>query len=103
MHGNHCQQNPDGTFYRTMSDIPYYLIERFPKKGEAIAFRMAKDARFLAICEDYGVCLKAYRYWKRSREPEAGARVSEYLDLIQLLEAEIEEALLDPQPEPLGL
>ena len=80
-----------------MSDLPYHLRERFPDKGEAIAIRMAKDARFLAICEDYGACLKAYRYWKRSREPEAGTRVSEYFELIQSLEAEIEEALLDPQ------
>ena len=82
-----------------MSDLTYLIKDRFPNKGDAIAFRMAKDARFLAICKDYGVCLKAYRYWKRSREPEAGTRVSEYLELIQSLESEVEEALLDPQPE----
>lgn len=85
-----------------MSDIQHYIKERFPDKSEAIVLRMAKDTEFLAICEDYGVCIKAYRYWTHSKEPDAGTRVSEYRDLIQTLEAEIEEALAAPHPERLG-
>jgi hypothetical protein len=80
-----------------MGDIPHHIRERFPDKQDIIASRMAEDAEFCVLCEDYGACIKAYRYWMRSREPEAGARVKEYRDLIQALESEVEEALLGPQ------
>lgn len=85
-----------------MSYLPYYIRERFPEKGEAIAFLMANDDSFFALCEDYGVCIKAHRYWTHSKEPDAGTRVREYRDLIQALESEIEEALAAPHPERLG-
>ena len=83
-----------------MGDIVHHIQERFPDKQDLIAIRMAEDAEFCAICEDYGACIKAYRYWKQSQEPEAGARVKEYRDLIQALESEVEQALLGPHSRP---
>ena len=83
-----------------MGDIVHHIQERFPDKQDLIAIRMAEDAEFCAICEDYGACIKAYRYWMQSREPEAGERAEEYLGLIQALESEVEEALRGPQCRP---
>lgn len=79
-----------------MVDIAHHLRERFPDKHDIITSRMAADADFCDLCDDYGACIKAIRYWKQSREPEAGARVKEYRGLIQALELEIEEALRGP-------
>ena len=82
-----------------MSGIAHHIQERFPDKKEAIAGLMAEDAEFCTICEDYGVCVEAYRYWMRAEGPEAGARVIEYRDLIKALEAEIEATLVGQQAE----
>ena len=86
-------------FKEIMGDIAHHIIKRFPDMKEAIAGLMADDAEFCALCEDYGACIKAYGYWVQSKKPEAGTRVNEYRDLIQALEAEIEEALLGPLPQ----
>ena len=80
-----------------MGDITHQIQARFPDKRAAIAGRMAADADFCAICKDYGACIDAYRYWSRAKDPEAGARASEYRELMQALEGEIEEALSGPQ------
>lgn len=80
-----------------MGDITHQIKARFPDKKEAIADLMAEDADFCVVCQDYGACIDAYRYWSRARDPEAGTRASEYRDLIQALEGEIEEALSGPQ------
>ncbi len=55
---------------------------------------MAEDPEFLALCDDYDVCVNALRYWVESKEPEAGIRVNEYHTLAQELEEEVVEALI---------
>ena len=96
---SNSSSKPYSAFYYTMSDITNHIRERFPDQSDAIAILMAKDPEFHSICEDYGECIKAYSYWIRSKEPEAATRVNEYRNLIQALEAEVEEALLGPQPQ----
>ena len=54
---------------------------------------MDEDPEFLALCEDYGVCVKALRHWEQSKEREAKTRVNEYRTLVQELEGEIVAAL----------
>ena len=44
---------------------------------------MAEDPEFLALCEDYDVCVNALRYWTKSKEPEAEIRVNEYRTIAQ--------------------
>jgi len=70
-----------------------HIRKRFPEKSETIAFLMAEDPEFCAICEDYDACFHAWRYWAQSKEPEAETRVNEYRTLIKELENEILEAL----------
>ncbi len=84
-----------------MGDITHHIRERFPDQSDAIAILTAEDSEFYTICEDYGECIKAYSHWIRSNEPEAETRVNEYRNLIQALEAEIEDALLVSRSEQL--
>ena len=71
-----------------------HIRERFPDKKQSIDRLMAEDPEFLALCDDYDVCVNALRYWVESKEPEAGIRVNEYHTLAQELEEEVVEALI---------
>jgi hypothetical protein len=70
------------------------IRKRFPGQDDTIAILMTKNSIFFTICEDYGECIKALNYWNQSKKPEARDRVKEYRDIIQALEAEIDEILL---------
>jgi len=50
---------------------------------------MAEDPEFLALCEDYDICVNALQHWTKSRNPEAEIRVNEYRTLAKELEIEI--------------
>ena len=76
-----------------MNDKTYHIRERFPDEKHTINLLMAEDLEFRAICEDYGDCINALRYWVQSEAPEAETRVDEYRTLIQELEEEIRVAL----------
>lgn len=54
---------------------------------------MAEDSEFLALSEDYDICVTALRYWAGSTAPEAETRVIEYHTLIKELEEEISHYL----------
>ena len=72
-----------------MNEKNHSIIKRFPEKIHALTLLMAEDPAFLAVCEDYDACIEALRYWSRSNEPEAAARINEYNALVRELEEEI--------------
>ena len=72
-----------------MHDKSHHILERFPDKSHTLARLIEEDGEFLAMCEDYDVCVNALRYWTKSKEPEAETRVNEYRTLVQELEEEI--------------
>ena len=84
-----------------MSDKPHHFRERFPDKKTSIDRRMAEDAEFLALCEEYDACVNALQYWAKSKEPEAEIRVHECRNLVQELEEEVVEALMALKPRQL--
>jgi hypothetical protein len=84
-----------------MNDKARHIRERFPDKNHRINLLMAKDPEFLALCEDYDVCVDALRYWAKSEEPEAESRFNEYRTLIQELEDEINQTLMAVKPQPM--
>lgn len=84
-----------------MSDEQFYIIKQFSDKNHTITRLMEEDPEFLALCEDYHLCVEALRYWEQSKEPEAETRVDEYRTLVQELEEEIAQALVDLEPRRL--
>jgi len=69
----------------------HYIQERFPDKKHQINRLMAENSEFLALSEDYDICVTALRYWAGSTAPEAETRVVEYHTLIKELEGEISQ------------
>ena len=59
---------------------------------------LKKDPEFQSLCEDHDACVKALRYWIRSKEPEAETRADEYRSLVQALQKEIQLALTAAKP-----
>lgn len=78
-----------------------HIRERFPDKKQSIDRLMAEDPEFLALCEDYDICINALQYWSKSTEPEAENRVNEYRTLAQELEEDVVEALMALKPQQL--
>lgn len=72
-----------------MNQKNHSILKRFPEKSHTLTLVMAEDPEFLALCEDYDACIEARRYWARSNEPEAAARINEYKALVRELEEEI--------------
>ena len=78
--------------------MAFHILEKFPEKSQAIACLLEEDSEFLAVCEDYDVCVNALRYWAKSEAPEAETRVNEYRTLIVELEEEVTLALAALKP-----
>jgi len=76
-----------------MNDKARYIRERFPDQKQRIDFLMAEDSEFLALSEDYDICVTALRYWAGSDAPESESRVIEYHTLIMELEGEVSQYL----------
>ena len=76
-----------------MHDNQRHIVGKFPKKSYEIACLLEKDPEFLALSEDYDVCIEALKHWEQSKEPEAKTRVDEYRTLARELEKEIIAAL----------
>ena len=72
-----------------MINMAHHIRKRFPDKKESIDRLMAEDPEFLALCEDYDICVNALQHWTKSRNPEAEIRVNEYRTLAKELEIEI--------------
>ena len=75
-----------------------HIQERFPDRKQSIEQLMAEDPEFLALCEDYDVCINALQYWARSRDPEAEIRTNEYRTIARQLEEEVIESLAALEP-----
>jgi len=69
----------------------HYIQKRFPDKKHQINRLIAENSEFLALSEDYDICVTALRYWAGSTAPEAETRVVEYHTLIKELEGEISQ------------
>jgi HEPN domain-containing protein len=69
----------------------HYIQERFPDKKHQINRLLSENSEFLALSEDYDLCVTALQYWAGSTAPEAETRVIEYHTLIKELEGEISQ------------
>jgi len=76
-----------------MNDKTRHIRERFPDKCPIIDLLMVENPEFLALSEDYDICVTALRYWAGANAPEAETRVIEYHTLIKELEGEISQYL----------
>ena len=76
-----------------MDDKSQHVLRRFSDKCENIRLLMSNDPDFRTMCEDYGDCINALQYWRRSESPKAQDRVQEYQSLVDELEKEIAEVL----------
>ncbi len=74
-----------------------YIFQRYPEKKAQIWRLMLKNSNFRSICEDYGICAEAIRYWDQSKKPSAKAKVEEYRYLCKELEKEVLQALQHSQ------
>ena len=74
-----------------MENRAHCIQERFPDKKHQINRLIAENSEFLALSEDYDICVTALRYWAGSTAPEAETRVIEYHTLIKELEGEISQ------------
>jgi len=81
-----------------MNDKPRHILEKFREDSDTIARLIEVDGEFLALCEDYDVCVNALRFWAKSKEPDAKTRVHEYRNLVQELEEEISQVLAALEP-----
>ena len=81
--------------------MEHHIQERFPDRKQSIEQLMAEDPEFLALCEDYDVCINALRYWARSRDPEAEIRTNEYRAIARQLEEEVIESIIALKPRRL--
>jgi len=75
-----------------MNNKSLHIHERFPEKFNAINQLMAENTNFLALCEDYELCINALRHWANSQESKAKTRFEEYETLARELEVEIQQA-----------
>lgn len=76
-----------------MSDHARHIHERYSNRKHIIDRLIKEDPVFFSLCDEYDVCVEAFRYWSASEKPEAKSRIREYGALIQELEKEIEQAL----------
>ena len=76
-----------------MSKNRLHILKHFPEKNQTIVRLTEEDPEFLALCEDYDVCIEALQYWEQSKEVEAETRVNDYRTLARELGEEIRKAL----------
>ena len=76
----------------SMISKPRHIYEKFPEQVHVINRLMSEKASFLALCEDYEICINALKHSAHSQESEAKERLEEYETLAQELEEEIQEA-----------
>ena len=80
-----------------MSDMTYYILKSFPENALQIRHLILKNSNFRSLCEDYGKCAEAIKYWDQSKKPSAKAKVEEYRYLCKELEKEVLQALQHSQ------
>ena len=80
----------------------FYIVRRFPGRGEAIRRLFRENENFHTICEDYGLCAEALKRWNESASQQAPARRKEYAELLDDLESEIRKYLNAYSEDRLG-
>lgn len=68
------------------------VLERFPGQRAEVVRRLGVDVEFRSLCQDYEDCVQALRHWSQTAEAPPG-RVTEYTELLEELEREIQEVL----------
>ena len=76
-----------------MSDFWQHIPATLRQHEDSIDLLAAKDGEFRELCRDFDECVAALRRWEASGEPEAGARVVEYRELLGALHEEIRQFL----------
>lgn len=84
-----------------MNAMEFHIQKRFPDKKESIEWLIMEYPEFLALCEDYDVCVNALHYWSKSEASEAETRVNEYRTIARELEEEIYQAIEAMNPQRL--
>lgn len=77
-----------------------HAINKFRKLKVEIEEAVLRDARFRAICEDYGEAVDALDFWSQSTDERAAKRITEYRLLLLELEREIFVELQRCRGEP---
>jgi hypothetical protein len=66
-----------------------HILGRFPELRAEIQKAALQDTRFRTLCEDYGIGVKAFKFWSNSADARATRMTDEYRTLLDELEAEI--------------
>jgi hypothetical protein len=61
-----------------MTDLLTILQRHFPEESDKIRQRLNEDPTLKEIEENYRDCVTALQHWRRSKAPEAQARIAEY-------------------------
>ena len=68
------------------------VLERFPDQRAEVVHRLVVDPDFRSLCQDYEDCAQALVRWSQVAETTPD-RVTEYTQLLEELEQEIQETL----------
>jgi len=71
-----------------MTDLLTILQRHFPEESDRIRQRLNEDPTLNEIEENYRDCVTALQHWRRSKAPEAQARIAEYSTFSRELEQE---------------
>jgi uncharacterized protein YozE (UPF0346 family) len=69
----------------------FLIMQRYPAQKDALRRMYLSNPSFQTLCEDYEKCSQALEHWTRSGHGLAPKRSSDYQELLQGLEREIEE------------
>ena len=71
----------------------FLVLQRFPRRKNALRQLYRTSESFQAICHSYQQCTEALDYWSISEHAEARSRQREYAELKKELELEIIQSL----------
>jgi len=72
----------------SMTDLLTILQRHFPEESDTIKQRLGEDSTLKEIEENYRDCVTALQHWRRSKAPEAQARIAEYSTFSKEIEQE---------------
>ena len=77
----------------TVADQIEGLALRFPAQAAALRRLYMREPRFRTICDEYTLATRAYKHWNAGDPSRGGKRQSDYHEIMQELEIEIQELL----------
>ena len=69
----------------------FLIMQRFPLQKDKLRRLYLSSPSFQTLCDDYQKCTEALEHWGQSRHENAPERSSEYRELKQSLEREVED------------